>query len=488
MRQGGALLVCIVLLGIGLRFATLGVQSFSDDELFTAWLVKMPLGDMLSTIPRSERTPYLFYLVEWAGARLFGTGEAGLRVLPAVFGAATVPVIYLAGAIGASRRVGLVAALFAAVSPFLIWYSQEARSYAQLILLVAISFAFLIAYARARTGRALAGWAVASALAVATHYFALFLVLPEAAWVVARGGGRPNVRVLFAAVPAAMTAALVPLMLHQRGAVGDKLGGAGRSVVERLVAIPKNFLVGFAIPFEAVASALAGLAAAVAVWLALRAARGDELNLARAAGALTAAGIAVPLVLALLGFDYLQSRNTVATLVPVAIVLGVGFVAGRLGTTALVILCIVSIVTYVGVASERRYQRRDWRGAAQELGPARTSRLVVFSPPFSNLGPFRIYYGRGTRDLPRAVPRVREIASIALAQFKGFGPGAYNTPSGPAPRAPRGFRLVQIVRTSTYRLVRFQARHPLAPTAAELLGVVFDHAPSVVVWQPGGRR
>ena len=316
LRGGGGALVLIVLLGIGLRFATLGVQGFSDDELFTAWLMKMPLPHMLATIPKTERTPYLFYLVDWLGGRAFGTDEVGLRVLPALFGAATVPFVYLAGALGASRRVGLAAALFAAVNPFLIWYSQEARSYSLLILLVAVSLVFLIEYARSGRGAALAGWAVASAAAVATHYFALFLVVPEVAWVATRGQGRTAVRLALAAIPVVVGGALVPLMEAQRGAVGDALGGTGRTLFERLVAIPKNFLVGFAIPFEAGAAVVAGAAAVVALWLALTRTEGRERRLAHATAALAGAGIALPLIIALLGFDYLQSRNTIATMVP----------------------------------------------------------------------------------------------------------------------------------------------------------------------------
>src|SRR5205085_6148839 len=182
----------------------LGVQSFSDDELFTAWLVKMPLGDMLTTIPKTERTPYPFYLVDWVGGRVFGTSEVGLRLLPALFGALTIPVVYVAGAIGATRRMGLAAALLVAVNPFLIWYSQEARSYPLLILLVALALAFLIAYAREPRGRTLAGWATASGAAVATHYFALFLIVPEVVWVVLQAPGARRLRYGLAAIPVAI--------------------------------------------------------------------------------------------------------------------------------------------------------------------------------------------------------------------------------------------------------------------------------------------
>ena len=79
------------------------------------------------------------------------------------------------------RRAGLIAAAAVAVSPVLIWFSQDARAYALAFLLTALSFLFFARARRSGARRDLAWWAVFSALAIATHYFAGF--------VVAGGGG-----------------------------------------------------------------------------------------------------------------------------------------------------------------------------------------------------------------------------------------------------------------------------------------------------------
>src|SRR3712207_8483014 len=42
----------------------------SDDELFTAWLMEKSFGDMLSTVPETEATPHLFYVLEWLCAQV----------------------------------------------------------------------------------------------------------------------------------------------------------------------------------------------------------------------------------------------------------------------------------------------------------------------------------------------------------------------------------------------------------------------------------
>ena len=62
----------------------------------------------------------------------------------------------------------------------LIWYSQEARSYALLIFFGALSFLFFVRSLETRRGRDLALWAVTSALALGSHYFAFFAVGIEA--------------------------------------------------------------------------------------------------------------------------------------------------------------------------------------------------------------------------------------------------------------------------------------------------------------------
>ncbi|MEA2373686.1 MAG: mannosyltransferase, partial [Thermoleophilaceae bacterium] len=58
-------LVALTALAAALRFSTLGVQSFSADEGVTVALLQMPLGRMLSTIPHSESTPPLYYVLAW---------------------------------------------------------------------------------------------------------------------------------------------------------------------------------------------------------------------------------------------------------------------------------------------------------------------------------------------------------------------------------------------------------------------------------------
>src|SRR5436305_5664075 len=148
-----------VVLAAAIRFATLASQSYWVDEATTVQELHMSFGAMLHAVTTNESTPPLYYVLAWLWAKAFGTGEAGLRSLSALAGAGVIPVVYLAGRELASRRAGLLAALLAALSPFLIWYSQEARAYMLFTLLCGLSFVFFARSLRRGSSRDLAWWA-----------------------------------------------------------------------------------------------------------------------------------------------------------------------------------------------------------------------------------------------------------------------------------------------------------------------------------------
>src|ERR1700730_17458954 len=136
---GGWALAALTAAGAALRFSTLGVQSFWLDEAVTHRLVSGSLGAMFRAIPHSESTPPLYYVLAWVWVRIFGAHEVGLRSFSAVFGTATIVLIALVARRVAGERAAVAAAALAAANPLLIWYSQEARAYALLVALCALS-------------------------------------------------------------------------------------------------------------------------------------------------------------------------------------------------------------------------------------------------------------------------------------------------------------------------------------------------------------
>src|SRR5947209_9762670 len=119
----------VTVAGAILRFSTLSAQSYWVDEATTVHELHLSFGALLHAVRVNETTPPLYFVLAWFWAKLFGTGEAGLRSLSALLGTGLIPLTYLCGRQLISKWAGVAAAAFAALSPFMIWYSQEARSY-----------------------------------------------------------------------------------------------------------------------------------------------------------------------------------------------------------------------------------------------------------------------------------------------------------------------------------------------------------------------
>jgi mannosyltransferase len=467
-------IVALTLLGAALRFPTLERQSYWLDELVTASLLDRGLGDVLREIPRTEATPFVYYVVAWAWGSLFGLGEVGLRSLSALAGTAMVPVAYGAGAVLVSRRTGLAAAALVAVNPFLVWYSQEARSYA-LLALVGAGSVVAFGLALRGNGRSLAAWAAVSAVAIATHYFAVFLVAAEAVWLLVRlRASRPVF--LASLVPGAVLLAHVPLVLAQRGN-GEAVTGS--SLAARTAGIPKDLVVGYSFPAEALGSALAALLVLIGLALVSRLAPRERRG-ALPAGSLALATILIPVVLALTGVDFLVARNTIVAVVPAAVCVGAGFATGRTGIAAATLLCALSAAVAIAPAVDTGYGRTDWRGAADSLERGNVARAIVVTPYMSRTL-WRPYLP-GLREPDQAGARVDEIAAVGLATEGGYSASRVAPPKVSSPRPVQGFRVVAIERKPTFTLVLYRAERPTFVPLSTLSGLALtDEQPGVLL-------
>jgi mannosyltransferase len=469
-----------------LRFATIDVQSYWFDESLTAHLLRLPFGDMLRETVDRELTPPLYYLIAWPWAHVVGSGEPALRSLSALFGIATVPVAWLAARRLASPRAGLVVAALVAFNPLLVWYSQEARPYALWTLLGALS---ILLWGRAqdeRSGRALALWTVTAVLALATHYYAVFLIVPQGLWLLWIWRPRLHAVAALGAI-GAVGSALVPLAVHQNERIGTGyISGLG--LARRLFGVPEDFLTGFVIgfntPVEQVLAAVTGVVAVAGLgWAALRA-RGDDRRGALLAAALAVAALGLPAVLALGGLDYLNTRNVLIACLPALMVVGIGLAAGRrAGVAGAAVLCAAGVAATAVVARDPDYQREDWRSAAEALGPARGARVVVV-PAVS--GPVGLTIHRdGVSVLGAGGAAVTEIDVVTPRNARLQGPD-WARPAAPRPPLP-GFDLAERRYEDDYTLLRYRSRRPVVVTpeaaVAGAPGVIA--APVVLIERPG---
>jgi 4-amino-4-deoxy-L-arabinose transferase-like glycosyltransferase len=438
----------LTLVGGGLRFATLGVQSYWADEGFTVAIVHHGLGTVLSAVRHTESTPPLYYFVAWNWSHVFGTGVVGLRSLSALCGTLTIPVAFATASEFFSRRAGLICAALLAFSPVVVWYAQEARAYSLLLLLGSLS-TWLFAKVIHGDRRSVVWWGVSSALAIATHYFALFLVLPEAAWLLAT---QPSDRRTRAAVtvPALVLLALVPLLVYQDQHVrrpwttgyglSNAISGVAQGVLVGPTWTPLTHRVGVALLALLVISALVFLAR-------------DRATLRQAVLpiALLVVSIGVPVAIAVVATNYVVTRNVILD-VPLGLaIIAAGIAAApraaaRVGLTCAI--CGIGCAIIIAVPLTPAMQRPDWRDAIRAFASPAGPRLWVFLDRFDSTPIARVYLPNAQPLLSTPVP-ARELVVV------GTIPATSSLTTSPV----AGFELVELRVIGGLRIFRFSAVH-----------------------------
>ncbi len=169
------------------------------DEMSTYWIITahragagLPalhgLGGVIALVGHvypggdtAEITPPLYFMAAWLTTQLGHSPEL-VRAPSILAGIASIPMMYLLGLRVVDRAAGIVAAALTALSPFMIFYSSEARAYSLMMFLLLLStLAMLLALDTRRT-RWWVLYAVASAGAVYSHYTSVFVLAAQALW------------------------------------------------------------------------------------------------------------------------------------------------------------------------------------------------------------------------------------------------------------------------------------------------------------------
>jgi mannosyltransferase len=171
-------LVGAIALGFLLRVTGLGFQSLWRDEVDAVRFATDPLDRLLHTFVEPGQNGPLYYLLLRPWLDLVGDGEFALRFFSAFCGVLAIPLIYRLGRrlFPSSPAAALLAALLAATSPYLVWYSQEGKMYALTVTLVLLSMdRFLAALERGGWCRWLT-YVVATSAAFYVHLIAALIV------------------------------------------------------------------------------------------------------------------------------------------------------------------------------------------------------------------------------------------------------------------------------------------------------------------------
>jgi len=243
-----AVAVLIFALSFGIRLFRLDFHSLWYDEANTAFLLQdKPMGTAFDAIlgtSGSETLHPLYYLILSAWMQVAGDSEPALRFPSVIFGsAATVIYALLLYQIGGTKTFAFGALLV--VSPFIMWYSREARPYALIMFITGLHLLlYLKLLVKPKSRMVLVGFVLTGVLMVYSGIFVGMLLAAEFVWSLLF---RRNFREASAIVLVLLLS--IPLVWHAWQTHFVKSSERyyelpkGMNAV-RTVAIPQEFLVG----------------------------------------------------------------------------------------------------------------------------------------------------------------------------------------------------------------------------------------------------
>jgi hypothetical protein len=232
-----AIVGTVTVLGLGLRI--LVVRGFSWKEATSGYTAGLPFGQLTHAITRSKVAPLNVALL-WGVAHTLGSTEFDLRLPSLLFGALTIPMLYLAGRALYSEEVGLLAAVAGAIGALGVWYAQDAGA-ASLAILLTTTTIWALQRALATNRQALwLAWGAAGAVLIWTQWSAALVVAAEVAMVVVatrgpvRGAGPPvrrrDNRRPFVAIGLVVVATVIALPLMRAQGHGPGLSHLGTTI------------------------------------------------------------------------------------------------------------------------------------------------------------------------------------------------------------------------------------------------------------------
>ncbi len=366
----------LTLVALAVRIPGLS-QSLFGDELFTYDTAAVgSLHDLVHAVRTTEVSPPLYFFVVWL-ARRVGDAQLWLRLPSLLCGVALIPVVYAVGRRLVGSTAALVGAGFATLSPFLVWYSNEARGYALLALLVVCStWSLLVALERGGFWR----WALLTVLVAAvllTHYTGAFVVVAQAVWAcwVRRERIRPIV--ISFVVSLLALAVWLPFAPGDNGAIAFLVkltpSSIGREALRALAGQPYARVEDLPGTIAYVVLALAALACVAGAVAAVRSGRADRrLLLVALLAFVTPVGL---IVYSLFQPNIYVGRNLISSLPYVYLLAGALLLAlPRPVAIAGVALTTVGLGIGLVKSFEQRYQRPDWKGGGRLPGPLRGQR------------------------------------------------------------------------------------------------------------------
>jgi len=440
-------LMAFTLLALILRAYRVDFQPLWWDE---GWTVYFATADVPSMIARTaiDIHPPFYYLILHLWTLIFGPSAVSVRLFSVGVGTLSVPLMFLVARRLFGRRTALVAALILTVAPFHVYYSQEARMYALVTLLVLASsylFLLLLEEQASRTKRCVHWilYVLVTSMAMYSQYYAAFLPAAQTLFLFLRFRRYKNVLPRWIAAQAALLLAYLPWLLYAGprlvAYVGNKLVKEGDVPAHLWAYLYGHFIV-FSVGHLSADRLLLSLLAVIFAALALVGAIACFVAGRRIGDAawptFDSALYAVLCLFIPLALGYVVNLRfpfTAAAIerlflfsVPAFYVLvaaGLSWLKVRFrvpGAVVVLLVLVVSIPPLSDFYSFERYAGEDYRPVVKKVQAlARPEDVIVFVHPWQ-IGYFQAYYSGELPDLYLSPKDALDVTSEKWAADRGL--------------------------------------------------------------------
>lgn len=172
----------IAIISLAINSFLLYSQSIRLDESQSIWIATKTVSAILKFTAEDVHVP-LYGTILHFWIQLFGTNIVNVRTLSLLFFIISLPIIYLVIKESSTKHVALLTVSLFSLSPFVIWFTSEARMYTLFILVTSINHLFFLRMIRSDGKTAKFGYFLSTVFGFYTHYFFIFLIITQGIFV-----------------------------------------------------------------------------------------------------------------------------------------------------------------------------------------------------------------------------------------------------------------------------------------------------------------
>ena len=222
-------------------------QSIRLDEAQSIWVATKSVVTILKINGQDVQVPFYTLLLHF-WTQILGTDIVIARLLSWILFIWTLPFLYLLINRVANQATAILGTALFALSPFVLWYSQEARTYTLLTLLATANHYYFIELIESKGLKGIWGYLITSILGIYSHYFFVFMLLSQVIYLFLRKFERSvNLTIVYVFIEASILNLFIPwaYYVYTLGLASNTQPLIPKPNSFNLLQIYFNFVIGF---------------------------------------------------------------------------------------------------------------------------------------------------------------------------------------------------------------------------------------------------